>query len=64
MIARNIYSFLKTYGIDATLQMIGADSTNLNTGCKEGAIVLLEKQLGRRLVWAVCLLHTNCPCAI
>ena len=59
VIAMKIYNFLKTYGIDATLQMIGADSTNLNTGCKEGAIVLLEKQLGRRLVWAICLLHTN-----
>ena len=39
--------------------MIGADSTNLNTGSKEGAIALLEKRLGKRLVWSICMLHTN-----
>ena len=43
-------TFLKTFGIDSTLKMIGANSRNLNTGIKEGAIALLEKQLGKRLV--------------
>jgi hypothetical protein len=59
VIALRMVTFLKTFGIDATLQMIGADSTNLNTGNNEGAIALLEKLLGRRLVWSICLLHTN-----
>ena len=44
------YDFLKSFGIDSTLKMIGADSTNLNTGHKEGSTALLEKQLGKRLV--------------
>ena len=59
VIALRIATFLKTFGIDSTLKMIGADSTNLNTGNKEGAIALLEKQLGKRLVWSICMLHTN-----
>ena len=52
-------TFFKTFGIDATIKMIGADSTNVNTGCNEGAIVILEMLLGRRFVWSICLLHTN-----
>ena len=59
VIALRISTFLKTFGIDSTLKMVGADSTNLNTGSKEGAIALLEKQLGKRLVWSICMLHTN-----
>ena len=59
MIAQRIFTFLHQFGIDLTLKMIGADSTNTNMGCKEGAIVNLERLLGRRLVWSICLLHTN-----
>ena len=59
VIALIMSTFLKTFGIDSTLKMIGADSTNLNTGSKEGAIALLEKRLGKRLVWSICILHTN-----
>ena len=59
VIALRIANFLQTFGIDNTLKMIGADSTNLNMGNKKGAIALLEKQLGRRLVWSICLIHTN-----
>ena len=35
-IALRIAIFLKTFGIDPTLKMTGADSTNLNTGSNEG----------------------------
>lgn len=59
VIAIQIVTFLRNFGIDTTLKMIGADSTNVNTGCKEGAIVILERLLGKRLVWSICMLHTN-----
>ena len=59
VVAIKIITFLRLFGIDATLKLIGADSTNMNTGCKEGSIVILERLLGRRLVWSICLLHTN-----
>ena len=51
VIALRISTFLNTFGISGTLKLVGADSTNLNTGGKEGAIALLEQLLGRRLVW-------------
>ena len=41
------------------LKVIGGDSTAVNTGRKGGAITLLEKELDRRLVWLICLLHVN-----
>ena len=59
VIALRIATFLNTFGISATLKLVGADSTNLNTGNKEGAFALLEHLLGKRLVWSICLLHTN-----
>ena len=59
VVALRIATFLETFGIDATLKLIGADSTNLNTGSKEGAIALLEQKLEKRLVWSICMLHTN-----
>ena len=47
------------YGVDATLSSIGGDSINANTGCYGGTFTLLEKKLGRKLMWLVCFLHTN-----
>ena len=38
---------------------IGCDGTAVNTGRKNGVIVLLEKYLNRPLQWFVCLLHAN-----
>ena len=46
VIALRMATFLNTFEIDSTLQMIGAVSNSLNTGNKERAIILLERQLG------------------
>ena len=35
----------------------GADGCKVNTGHKEGALVYLEKLLGRPLHWFICMLH-------
>lgn len=59
VIALRIAAFLESYGINSTIRMIGADSTNTNVDHMNGAIALLEKQLGKRLLWIICLLHTN-----
>ena len=40
-------------------EVIGADSTAVNTGLKNGAIHLTEVGLGRKVVWDICLLHIN-----
>ena len=54
-----LYDWVVEHGISKSLIAIGADSTNLNTGFKGGAINFLENKLGRRLIWLICALHTN-----
>ena len=44
---------------DDKLRAIGADSTAVNTGNKNGAIRLLECHLKRALHWFICGLHVN-----
>ena len=46
-------------GIDKSLQAIGGDSTNVNTGWEGGAMHWVEVKLNRKLNWLVCALHTN-----
>lgn len=59
VIARNLVDFMKKKGIDKSLQAIGGDSTNVNTGWEGGIMHWVEVKLGRKLVWLVCALHTN-----
>lgn len=59
VIADQILAWLKDRGADKTLQAIGGDSTNVNTGWEGGVMKHLETKLGRRLVWIVCDLHTG-----
>ena len=47
------------YGVDRTILVIGGDSTNLNTGWKGGMLTHIEKLLGRKCFWVVCMLHTT-----
>ena len=50
---------MKKYGVDKTLQFIGGDSTNVNSGIWGRAFQHVEKLLGRPLNWLVCGLHLN-----
>ena len=38
---------------------MGADSTISNTGWRKGIIAWMEKILGRKFHWLICMLHTN-----
>lgn len=59
-IEKNIVDFLENkYEFRSSLVAIGCDGTAVNTGRKNGVIVLLEKHLKRPLQWFVCLLHAN-----
>ena len=51
------HRFLKAMGWDGSLMVAGADGCKVNTGHKEGALVYLEKLLGRPLHWFICMLH-------
>lgn len=46
-------------GADKTLQAIGGDSCNVNTGWEGGVMHYVEVKLQRKLVWIVCDLHTG-----
>ena len=58
-VAENLKQTVIKYNFVPCLKVIGGDSTAVNTGRKGGAITLLEKELDRRLVWLICLLHVN-----
>ena len=53
-IAKVMFTRLKNRGFDQTLQTIGVDSTNVNTGIKAGVIRKMELNIGRKLVWLIC----------
>lgn len=59
VIADHLVDFLKKNSIDKSLQAIGGDSTNVNTGWQGGVMHWVEAKLNRKLIWLVCALHTN-----
>lgn len=59
-IEKSIVDFLESrFEYQSSLMGVGCDGTAVNTGHKNGVIVLLEKHLKRPLQWFVCLLHAN-----
>ena len=42
-----------------TIEYLGGDSTNSNTGWKGGTHAHLEKHIGKKLYWGICNIHTN-----
>lgn len=59
VIANHLVEFLKKHSIDTSLQAIGGDSTNVNTGWQGGVMHWVKAKLNRKLIWLVCALHTN-----
>ena len=59
IIADHLIKWLKGRCLHLTLEAIGCDSTNLNTGWAGGVIQWVEKKLNKKLVWIVCDLHTG-----
>ena len=57
VLADEIFKFIQDKNMK--ISVIGADGTNVNTGCKNGAITRIEKLMGRPLQWSICLLHAN-----
>lgn len=58
-ISKSIVSVIDEFDCNSTMQFIGCDSTNVNTGPTGGAIHYVEEYLQRPLHWCVCMLHTN-----
>jgi hypothetical protein len=51
--------FIRATNSEDTIRAIGADGTAVNTGCKNGVISLIEKDLNRPLQWIICMFHLN-----
>ena len=59
VVADLIVEWMTNHGVDETLKLLAGDSTNSNTGWRAGAMAWIERKLGRKLHWLVCMLHTN-----
>ena len=58
-VSTKIVQWILRYGVASTLDSIGGDSTNSNTGLDGGSFTHIEKMLDENLTWLVCLLHIN-----
>ena len=58
-IANAILTWLEESSQLEGLKILGADSTAVNTGPKNGALHLIEEGLGRKAQWNICKLHIN-----
>ncbi|KAG0719337.1 hypothetical protein GWK47_050703 [Chionoecetes opilio] len=58
-VAQALYDLLVTYDSTDSLIVLQGDSTRANMGWKGGTHAHLEKMLGRKLFWSICVLHTN-----
>lgn len=58
-IANCILTVIGDHDAGETINSVGCDSTNTNTGCKAGVIRHIEQSLKRPLNWFICMLHTN-----
>ena len=60
LVAKQLLQELRDRGVDTgKITTAGGDGCPLNTGCGGGIMIWLEKELGWRLNWIVCLIHTN-----
>ena len=58
-VALKIVDWLHKFDVDETLDSLGGDSTNMNTGWDGGSFTLIESLLGKKKTWLVCSLHLN-----
>ena len=54
-----LHEWMVNLQVDKTVEVLGGDSTNPMSGWKGGAIAWLERMLGRKVFWVICMLHTN-----
>ena len=57
--AEKVIEFLEDVNQLENVKIIGGDSTNSNTGWKNGSIHLIEAAKKEKVLWDICLLHIN-----
>ena len=58
-VAQGLFQILEKHDSVDTIEYLGGDSTNSNTGWKGGTHAHLEKLIGKKLYWGICNIHTN-----
>ena len=58
-VATKVVEFLSDAKQLENVKVVGGDSTSPNTGWKEGAIHHIETGKGEKVLWDICMLHTN-----
>ena len=58
-IQKELAKWIRDKGLERSLQILGRDSNTSNTGWRAGIISLIEKLIGRKLHWLICMAHTN-----
>jgi len=58
-IANYLIDYLDENGIASDIKVIGCDSTSVNTGSKGGVVHIIENLLHHKVLWSICMLHTN-----
>ena len=58
-VAMMICNWITSHGVEKSLTHLGADSTSSNTGWRKGVIACMDKILGSKFHWLICMLHTN-----
>ena len=57
--ARGAFDWINSHDAKDSLVVIGGDSTNTITGSENGVLTSLEKLLGHKCCWIICMIHTN-----
>ena len=57
--AKLILEFLSENGMEDNLEILGCDSTRVNSGRTNGVMKQIENSLNRNLMRVLCALHTN-----
>ena len=58
-IANDLAKLLHAHNLVETTEVVGCDSSAVNTGNQNGVLAVLERIFGRRLLWQICQLHLN-----
>ena len=58
-VSNAIPEFTGSHDINDTLKVIVRDSTNVNIGSNGRVIHLVGEKLDHKLMWLICILHTN-----
>ena len=58
-VAQQLHRIVMEHSSEDSILVLAGDSTSMNTGWRNGVHVSFERLVDHRVVWSICLLHTN-----